>query len=242
MGSSLRLRLWHCRLAASRSRLSRRATIQGSTAIFSASWRGARHPDCSGSPVARRRSGTNHVLDRRGGDGLVGTRLRVLHARSGSLHHARLAYQRRTHGRSGANSSSLLRSANRFWSPGRRLGSRISRGRRWPRSSSPSGSVALWWVYFDLSFDAAERTFESSSDPGRLGRFAYTYLHIPMVAGIIVTAVGDELVILHPFGHASPDIAATVLGGPRSSWRDTCCSSGRCSARGRSLAWRRSRR
>ena len=39
------------------------------------------------------------------------------------------------------------------------------------------GSVALWWVYFDLSFDAAERAFESSSDPGRLGRFAYTYLH-----------------------------------------------------------------
>ncbi len=76
------------------------------------------------------------------------------------------------------------------------------------------GSVALWWVYFDLSFDAAERAFESSSDPGRLGRFAYTYLHIPMVAGIIVTAVGDELVIAHPFGHATPDIVATVLGGP----------------------------
>jgi low temperature requirement protein LtrA len=76
------------------------------------------------------------------------------------------------------------------------------------------GSVALWWVYFDLSFDAAERAFESSSDPGRLGRFAYTYLHIPMVAGIIVTAVGDELVIAHPFGHASLDTLATVLGGP----------------------------
>ena len=76
------------------------------------------------------------------------------------------------------------------------------------------GSVALWWVYFDLSFDAAERAFESSSDPGRLGRFAYTYLHIPMVAGIIVTAVGDELVIAHPLGHASPDTVATVLGGP----------------------------
>jgi low temperature requirement protein LtrA len=76
------------------------------------------------------------------------------------------------------------------------------------------GSVALWWVYFDLSFDAAERAFESSSDPGRLGRFAYTYLHIPMVAGIIVTAVGDELVIAHPFGHASPETVATVLGGP----------------------------
>jgi low temperature requirement protein LtrA len=76
------------------------------------------------------------------------------------------------------------------------------------------GSVALWWVYFDVSFDAAEQMFVSSSDPGRLGRFAYTYLHIPMVAGIIVTAVGDELVIAHPFGHATSDTVATVLGGP----------------------------
>jgi low temperature requirement protein LtrA len=76
------------------------------------------------------------------------------------------------------------------------------------------GSVALWWVYFDVSFDAAEQMFASSSDPGRLGRFAYTYLHIPMVAGVIVTAVGDELVIAHPFGHATPDTVATVLGGP----------------------------
>jgi low temperature requirement protein LtrA len=76
------------------------------------------------------------------------------------------------------------------------------------------GSVALWWVYFDLSFDAAERAVASSSDPGRLGRVAYTYLHIPMVAGIIVTAVGDELVIAHPLGHASLDTVATVLGGP----------------------------
>jgi low temperature requirement protein LtrA len=76
------------------------------------------------------------------------------------------------------------------------------------------GSVALWWVYFDVSFDAAEQAFASSSDPGQLGRFAYTYLHIPMVAGIIVTAVGDELVIARPFGHATPDTVATVLGGP----------------------------
>jgi low temperature requirement protein LtrA len=39
-----------------------------------------------------------------------------------------------------------------------------------------------------------------SADPGRLGRSAYTYCHLPMVAGIIVTAVGDELVIATPAG------------------------------------------
>ena len=41
----------------------------------------------------------------------------------------------------------------------------------------------------------------SSDDPGRLARSGYTYLHIPIVAGIIVAAVGDELVLHHPGGH-----------------------------------------
>jgi low temperature requirement protein LtrA len=60
----------------------------------------------------------------------------------------------------------------------------------------------------------AEKEIAESDDPGRLGRSAYTYFHVPMVAGIIVTAVGDELVIAHPSGHASPAEVATILGGP----------------------------
>jgi low temperature requirement protein LtrA len=76
------------------------------------------------------------------------------------------------------------------------------------------GSVALWWVYFDRAAGDAEHAIASSDDPGRLGRSAYTYYHVPMVAGIIVTAVGDELTITHPLGHASPETVATVLGGP----------------------------
>jgi low temperature requirement protein LtrA len=76
------------------------------------------------------------------------------------------------------------------------------------------GSVALWWVYFDRAAGDAEEAIASSVDPGRLGRSAYTYLHLPMVAGIIVAAVGDELAIAHPIGHADLATAATVLGGP----------------------------
>jgi low temperature requirement protein LtrA len=76
------------------------------------------------------------------------------------------------------------------------------------------GSVALWWIYFDRSAAAAEEIIVTSTDPGRLGRSAYTYLHLPMVAGIIVTAAGDELAIAHPLGHATPELVATVLGGP----------------------------
>ena len=76
------------------------------------------------------------------------------------------------------------------------------------------GSVALWWVYFDRSAEAASQVIAGSSDPGRLGRSAYTYCHVLMAAGIIVTAVGDELTITHPSGHASVATIATVLAGP----------------------------
>jgi low temperature requirement protein LtrA len=77
-----------------------------------------------------------------------------------------------------------------------------------------TGSVALWWVYFDRSADLGSEVIATSDDPGRLGRSAYTYFHIPMVAGIIVTAVGDELTIAHPRGHTDMATAITVLGGP----------------------------
>jgi low temperature requirement protein LtrA len=77
-----------------------------------------------------------------------------------------------------------------------------------------AGSVALWWVYFHRSADAGEEAMGRSGDPGRIARSAYTYSHLPIVAGIIVTAVGDELMLAHPTGHADLATAATVLGGP----------------------------
>jgi low temperature requirement protein LtrA len=76
------------------------------------------------------------------------------------------------------------------------------------------GSVALWWIYFDRSADHGGEVIEHSTDPGRLGRSAYTYFHLPIVAGIIVSAVGDELVIAHPGGHTGAATTATVLIGP----------------------------
>jgi low temperature requirement protein LtrA len=75
------------------------------------------------------------------------------------------------------------------------------------------GTVALWWIYFYRSAEGGSRVIASSTDPGRLGRSAYTYFHLPMVAGIIVTAVGDELTIAHPTGASSAATTAVILGG-----------------------------
>ena len=77
-----------------------------------------------------------------------------------------------------------------------------------------AGSVALWTVYFNIGSERASKQIASSADPGRLARSGYTYIHIIIVAGIIVTAVGDELVLHHPLGHADTKTAAVVLGGP----------------------------
>jgi len=75
-------------------------------------------------------------------------------------------------------------------------------------------SLAMWWIYFSSTAEAASRAIEEARDPGAIARVAYTYAHILPVAGIIVAAVGDEWVIHHPLGHADFKIAAAVIGGP----------------------------
>jgi low temperature requirement protein LtrA len=76
------------------------------------------------------------------------------------------------------------------------------------------GSVAMWWIYFNIGAERASARISSSSDPGSLARLAYTYLHLPLVAGIIVCAVADELVLAHPEGHTDLKTALVLLGGP----------------------------
>ena len=76
------------------------------------------------------------------------------------------------------------------------------------------GSVAMWWLYFDQSADAAAEKIAQSSDPGRLGRSAYHFIHPVMVAGIIVGAAADDKILSNPAVTASTASAWMILGGP----------------------------
>ena len=76
------------------------------------------------------------------------------------------------------------------------------------------GSLAMWWIYFHIGAEAGSEQLSKSSEPGRLARLAYTYLHMPIVAGIIVTAVADELVLKHPGGHSDLKTVISAIGGP----------------------------
>lgn len=81
-------------------------------------------------------------------------------------------------------------------------------------ATSLVGSIAMWWIYFSFTAEAASEAIAESEDPGAIARLAYTYSHLIPIAGIIVAAVGDEWVIHHPVGHADPKVAAAVIGGP----------------------------
>ena len=77
-----------------------------------------------------------------------------------------------------------------------------------------TGSLAMWWIYFHVGAEAGSEQLSKSSEPGRLARLAYTYLHMPIVAGIIVSAVADELVLKHPSGHSDLKTVISAIGGP----------------------------
>ena len=76
------------------------------------------------------------------------------------------------------------------------------------------GSLAMWWIYFHRGAEAGSELISKSSEPGRLARLAYTYLHMPIVAGIILSAVADELVLQHPGNHSDLNTVLSAIGGP----------------------------
>lgn len=75
-------------------------------------------------------------------------------------------------------------------------------------------SASLWWIYFGTGATRANRYLSRENDPGRIGRSVYTYIHPFIVAGIVVSAVGDELVLAHPSGHLTREFVLAQVFGP----------------------------
>lgn len=76
------------------------------------------------------------------------------------------------------------------------------------------GSIAMWWVYFHIGAEAGSHRISHADESGRLARLAYTYLHLLIVVGIVVCAVGDEMLLAHPDGHSGTKEMLAMIGGP----------------------------
>jgi low temperature requirement protein LtrA len=83
-------------------------------------------------------------------------------------------------------------------------------------------SVALWWVYFDVVALVAERVLSrlDGQPRVRLARDSYTYLHFPMLAGIVYLALGMKKVLSyvadteqHDLSESLPWVPALALYG-----------------------------
>ena len=72
----------------------------------------------------------------------------------------------------------------------------------------------MWWLYFDHGERAGSRALASSADPGRIARLAYTYVHALIIAGVVLTSVGDKEVLGHPDGSMTLSTAVAITGGP----------------------------
>lgn len=75
-------------------------------------------------------------------------------------------------------------------------------------------TATMWWIYFRFGHGEAAHLIEHSATPGRIARMAFTYAHIPIVAGIILSAVAEEFALAHPHGAVDFKTASAIIGGP----------------------------
>jgi low temperature requirement protein LtrA len=74
---------------------------------------------------------------------------------------------------------------------------------------------ALWWLYFDVAAILARIRLTQASGVQRavLARDAYSYLHLPLVAGIVLFAFGLKTTLAHPTEDLDTVAAVSLCGG-----------------------------
>jgi low temperature requirement protein LtrA len=77
-------------------------------------------------------------------------------------------------------------------------------------------TAAMWWIYFDVVAIVSGRRLVEA-EPGRvqneMARDSYSYLHLAMVAGIVLVALGLKMTIGHGSAHLHTVPAFALLGG-----------------------------
>jgi low temperature requirement protein LtrA len=73
-------------------------------------------------------------------------------------------------------------------------------------------AASLWWAYFDIDAIVAERKLRAAQGSAQvaMARDAYSYLHFPVVAGIVLVALGIKKTIGH-LGDPLDDMPAVAL-------------------------------
>jgi low temperature requirement protein LtrA len=77
-------------------------------------------------------------------------------------------------------------------------------------------TAAMWWIYFDVvALVSAQRLAKipEGRELNEMARDSYSYLHLPMIAGIVLVAFGLKTTIAHNGDHLADVPAFALLGG-----------------------------
>jgi low temperature requirement protein LtrA len=74
-------------------------------------------------------------------------------------------------------------------------------------------TIGLWWTYFDRVAHDAEEHLRTHDEPVLAAADAYSYLHLLMVTGIIVFAVGAKSAVAHAADPLSDAARLALCGG-----------------------------
>jgi low temperature requirement protein LtrA len=74
-------------------------------------------------------------------------------------------------------------------------------------------AVGMWWTYFDRTADRAQERLRLHDDPVLAAADAYSYMHLIIVAGIIIFAGGVKLVVHDPVSTPMPDAGRLAMCG-----------------------------
>jgi low temperature requirement protein LtrA len=76
-------------------------------------------------------------------------------------------------------------------------------------------AASLWWAYFDVIAIVAERKLRSLEgiEQAHLARDSYSYLHLPMIAGIVLLALGVKTSVGHVHSTLDTVPAVALCGG-----------------------------
>ncbi len=76
------------------------------------------------------------------------------------------------------------------------------------------GTILFWLLYFSHSAEHGSQFIDNASNNGRIGRLTYTYIHLLLVGGVVLVAVGDDLLLAHPDDPLETATAAIVVAAP----------------------------
>ena len=79
-----------------------------------------------------------------------------------------------------------------------------------------AAAAALWWLYFDIVALVAQRRLTNATvgrEQNEVARDSYSYLHFPMVAGIVLLALGLKKTLEHVGDPLETVPAVAMLGG-----------------------------